>query len=195
MDSELCLDRPSMPDITCLLENITAGDTLATGRLLSLVYDELRLIAAAKLHAERSDHTLQPTALVHEAYLRLFARAEPPNWQNRGHFFSAAADAMRRILVDWARAKKCQKRGGSKQQVEVVLTDVPAPIQDVDGLLDLDERLGQLAQQDRQAAELVKLRVFAGLSITEAGQALGMSRATAYENWRFARCWFACSMH
>lgn len=180
----------AMSDITEILAKIEAGDANAVDGLLPLVYDELRELAASRMFHERPDHTLQGTALVHEAYLRLVASPGVPSWENRGHFFAAAAEAMRRILVDSARAKKSQKRGGNRHRVELqdfVGNDSETP----DMLLDLDEGLRQLALEDAESAELVKLRLFAGLSVTEAGQALGVSRSTAYENWEFARSWFA----
>jgi len=169
---------------------IEAGDANAADGLLPLVYEQLRELAASHMVNERPDHTLQGTALVHEAFLRLVNSEGSQSWKSRGHFFAAAAEAMRRILVDSARAKKSQKRGGDRQRVELrdfVDSDAETP----EMLLDLDEGLSRLAREDTESAELVKLRLFAGLSVTEAGQALGMSRSTAYENWDFARSWFA----
>lgn len=179
-----------MSDVTEILSKIDAGDAAAADQLLPLVYKQLRELAASRMLNERPDHTLQGTALVHEAYLRLVGSENGQSWENRGHFFAAAAESMRRILVESARAKKSQKRGGDKQRVELqdfVDSDAGNP----DMLLDLDEGLSRLAQNDGETAELVKLRLFAGLSVTEAGRALGMSRSTAYENWEFARAWFA----
>ena len=178
-----------MSDVTEILSKIEAGDANAADGLLPMVYNQLRELAAARMLHERPDHTLQGTALVHEAYLRLVGSPSGQSWENRGHFFAAAAEAMRRILVDSARAKKSQKRGGDRQRLELddfVGNDPENP----DMLLDLDDGLSQLALEDAESAELVKLRLFAGLSVTEAGQALGMSRSTAYENWEFARSWF-----
>lgn len=179
-----------MSDVTKILSRIEAGDTAAAEKLLPLVYDQLRQLAAARMVGERPDHTLQGTALVHEAYLRLVGSPGERSWESRGHFFAAAAEAMRRILIESARTKKSLKRGGNRQQVE--LQDfVDDRVDSSDLLLDLDEGISRLAQEDPESAELVKLRLFAGLSVTEAGRALGMSRSTAYENWKFARSWFA----
>ena len=179
-----------MTDVTQILSAIEQGDPSAADKLLPLVYDQLRELAAARMFNERADHTLQATALVHEAYLRLVDVEKAAHWDSRGHFFSAAAEAMRRILVESARAKKSQKRGGDRLRIEwqdFVDCDADTPGM----LLDLDEGLSRLAEEDAPSAELVKLRLFAGLSVTEAGEALGMSRTTAYENWEFARSWFA----
>ena len=179
-----------MSDVTEILSMIEAGDASAAEGLLPLVYEQLRELAATRMLNERPDHTLQGTALVHEAYLRVVNSAGGQSWKSRGHFFAAAAEAMRRILVDSARAKKSQKRGGDWRRDKLqdfIDSDTETP----EMLLDLDEGLSRLAQEDKESAELVKLRLFAGLSVTEAGQALGMSRSTAYENWDFARSWFA----
>ena len=179
-----------MGPVTEILARLEAGETAAADELLPLVYGELRQLAAQYLRNERPDHTLQATALVHEAFLRLAGSANGSSWESRGHFFSAAAEAMRRILVDSARAKSSKKRGGDWRRTNLdilVNSDVDAS----DMLLDLDEGLSQLASEDAVSAEVVKLRLFAGLSVTEAGQALGLSRTTAYENWTFARSWFA----
>ena len=138
--------------------------------------------------SERPDHTLQATALVHEAYLRLLGSANGNDWENRGHFFAAASEAMRRILVESARSKQCSKRGGKHRRLEFLefsLLDDESP----EMLLDIDEALTQLAMEDAESAKLVQMRLFAGLSVTEAGKALGMSRSRAYENWAFARSW------
>ena len=177
-----------MSDVTQILAQIEAGDRSATDRLMPLVYDELRKLAAAKLAAERPDHTLQATALVHEAYLRLVDSEQ--SWESRGHFFAAAANSMRQILVNWALSKRTSKRGaGARLQISGdSLAAAPA---DPDLILDLDDALTRLAADDAEAAELVKLRLFAGLSVTEAGSALNLSRSAAYESWQFARAWFA----
>ncbi|HAN96903.1 MAG TPA: hypothetical protein DCQ98_05460 [Planctomycetaceae bacterium] len=177
-----------MSDVTLLLEQIESGEPGAADRLMPLVYDELRKLAAARLAAERPGHTLQATALVHEAYLRLVGSDQP--WQGKGHFFAAAANSMRQILINWALARKADKRGGEARRVEMDEVDA-SYIADPDRLIDLDEGLTQLAAEDPDAAELVKLRLFAGLSVTEAGEALKQSRSEAYENWKFARAWFA----
>jgi len=156
-------------------------------RLMPLVYEELRKLAAARLAAERPDHTLQATALVHEAYMRLVGSDQP--WQGRAHFFAAAANSMRQILVNWAVSKRTEKLGGSRQRVEMEELLV-ADSTDPDMILDLDSTLTKLAEEDAEAAELVKLRLFAGLSVTEAGQCINLSRTKAYEAWEFARAWF-----
>jgi RNA polymerase sigma factor (TIGR02999 family) len=178
-----------MTDVTRILSAIEAGDPNAAGQLLPLVYDELRKLAAARMAAERADHTLQPTALVHEAYLRLVEGAVPnAGWDSRGHFFAAAAEVMRRILVDAARTRGARKRGGAWKRIDLNRVDLvgqAAP----DDLLELDDTLDKLARQDPQAAHLIKLRFFAGLSIEQASESLGLSRTTAYERWAFARAW------
>jgi len=177
-----------MPDVTLLLDAAAAGDRKAAADLLPLVYDELRKLAAARMAAESPNQTLQPTALVHEAYLRLIGPADEPRWTNRGHFFAAAAEAMRRILVDSARRKRTAKHGGQRQRVE--LRDVPANPDGADEqLLALDAALTRLAVEDAVAARVVELRHFAGLSIEEAAASLGLSRATAYRHWTYARAW------
>ncbi len=177
-----------MSDVTLILAQIESGEPGAADRLMPLVYDELRKLAAARLAAERPDHTLQATALVHEAYLRLVGADQP--WQGKGHFFAAAANSMRQILINWALARKADKRGGGAKRIDMDEVDAGYTA-DPDRLLDLDEALTQLATEDPDAAELVKLRLFAGLSVTEAGEALRQSRTEAYENWKFARAWFA----
>jgi RNA polymerase sigma factor (TIGR02999 family) len=171
--------------VTRLLDAARAGDRQAAADLLPLVYDELRKLAAARMAAEASGHTLDATALVHEAYLRLIGDQK---FDGRGHFFAAAAEAMRRVLVDRARDKGRQKRGGGYEQVD--LTDIPGRAdRDPDLLLSLDDALTRLATEDPAAAGVAKLRLFAGLSIDEAAAALGDSRATAYRNWTYARAW------
>jgi RNA polymerase sigma factor (TIGR02999 family) len=177
-----------MSDVTQLLDAAAAGDRKAAADLLPLVYDELRQLAAARMAAESPDQTLQPTALVHEAYLRLIGTADERRWENRGHFFAAAAEAMRRILVDAARRKHTRKHGGHRRRV--ALTDVPANPEAVDEqLLALDAALTRLAAEDPAAARVVELRYFAGLSIEDAAATLGLSRATAYRHWTYARAW------
>ena len=177
-----------MADVTQILSQIESGDAAAAARLLPLVYDELRKLAAARMANERPDHTLQSTALVHEAYIRLVE--SPQSWETRGHFFAAAANSMRLILVDSARARHAQKRGHGSERVELESLTVDLA-HDPDMILDLDEALTQLAEDDPEVAELVKLRLFAGLSVTDAGNALSLSRITAYDRWQFARAWFA----
>ena len=176
-----------MTDVTRILNEIKAGDHTAIDRLLSAVYDELRRLATRKLAQERPGQTLQPTALVHEAYLRLLGD-HPVQWDNRGHFFAAAAEAMRRILVEAARRKGRLKHGGGRQRCELDEADVIALPASVD-LVALDEALEKLAQEDPTKAQLVKLRYFAGLTVEQAGELLGISRATADRYWHFARAW------
>lgn len=177
-----------LSDVTGILQAIEEGNPLAAEQLLPLVYDELRKLAAAKLAQEKHGQTLQPTALVHEAYLRLVGPAKGRAWDSRGHFFAAAAEAMRRILVENARRKRRQKRGGALRRVELEpaqLSYVP-PAED---LLDLDDALERLAAEDPQAALFVKLRYFAGLSIQEAAEMVGLGRSAACEHWAYARAW------
>jgi len=176
-----------MSDVTRILNAIERGDEKATDELLPLVYEELRLLAAQKLSKESPGQTLQATALVHEAYLRLVGD-EPCSWENRGHFFAAAAEAMRRILIENARRKKSAKRGGQHQKVGLTGIE-PATKEAAEDLLALDEALQKLAQTDPSKAELVKLRYFAGLSLEQAAGVLGISRSSAYENWAYARAW------
>src|SRR5579885_1857249 len=182
-----------MSEVTRILDAIEAGDPHAAEQLLPLVYDELRKLAAQRLARERPGQTLQATALVHEAYLRLVASDQGRGWDGRGHFFAAAAEAMRRILVENARRRGRTKRGGGRARAELVEADltVEAP---PDEVLAVDEVLERLAAEDRQAAELVKLRYFAGLSVEEAAGVLGMSRATAYRHWTYARAWVRCEI-
>ena len=176
-----------MTDVTRILNAIERGDAQATDKLLPLVYEELRALAAQKLSHEPSGQTLQATALVHEAYLRLVGD-EPQTWENRGHFFAAAAEAMRRILVDHARHKKSQKRGGAHQRVELESLDAVAG-EPPEYLIRLDDALTKLAQQDPEVAELVKLRYFGGLTMEQAAEIKGISRRTAGRYWNYARLW------
>jgi len=168
-----------MSDVTHLLAAIDRGDRQAAAQLLPLVYDELRRLAAQKLAREAPGQTLQPTALVHEAYLRLAGAADEPRWQGRGHFFAAAAEAMRRILVEQARRKQARKHGGGLARRELDEECVAAP-EPADDLLALDEALDQLAARDALKADLVKLRYFAGLTSEQAARALGISRRALY---------------
>jgi RNA polymerase sigma factor (TIGR02999 family) len=177
-----------MTEVTRILSAIEKGDSQAAEKLLPLVYDELRKLAAAKLAQEKPGQTLQATALVHEAYLRLVSGDEEQRWDSRGHFFSAAAEAMRRILVDQARRRQAAKRGGLQKRVEVPESSLTAPMPD-DELLALHEALEQLALIDSAAADLVRLRFFAGLKTTEAAEALGMSVRSAHDLWAYARSW------
>jgi RNA polymerase sigma factor (TIGR02999 family) len=174
-----------MSELTRILSAIEQGDPSAADQLLPLVYDELRKLAAHKLAEEKPGQTLQATALVHEAYLRLVG---DQHFDNRGHFFAAAAEAMRRILVDAARTRSARKRGGAWKRIDLNSVDLAgraAP----DDLLELDDTLDKLARQDAAACQLVKLRFFGGLSIDQAGEMLGLSRTMAYERWAFARAW------
>jgi RNA polymerase sigma factor (TIGR02999 family) len=177
-----------MSDVTRLLDAAAAGDRKAAADLLPLVYDELRKLAASRMATEAPGHTLDATALVHEAYLRLIGTADEPRWENRGHFLAAAAEAMRRILIDRARARQAAKRGGEWEHASVPLDHLAARYSDAE-LIDTDSALDGLAHADAGAADLVRLHVFGGLSIEEAGATLGMARATAYRNWSFARAW------
>ena len=177
-----------MPDVTRILRSIEAGDPQAAEELLPLVYNELRKLAAAKMAGENPGHTLQATALVHEAYIRLVGEVQEPIWDSRGHFFAAAAEAMRRILIDVARRKQSQRRGGAHQRRELRDEDLAAIPLD-DRLLDLDSALTRLANVEAQLAELVKLRFFAGLTIEESAASLGISPRTAKRNWAYARAW------
>jgi RNA polymerase sigma factor (TIGR02999 family) len=177
-----------MNEVTELLDALSRGEGQAAEQLLPLVYEELRRLAACYLDQEHPGQTLQPTALVHEAFLRLVGGDVDAKWQGRSHFLATAALAMRRILIDNARRKKREKRGGDRQRVELVDHADPRQ-QEADRLLALDEALTRLAQADPQAAELVQLHTFGGLSVEEAGQQLGLSRTTAYRQWAFARAW------
>jgi RNA polymerase sigma factor (TIGR02999 family) len=180
-----------MSEVTRILSAIEQGDPHAAGELLPLVYDELRKLAAQKLAQETPGQTLEATALVHEAYLRLVDVEQARHWDSRGHFFAAAAEAMRRILIDQARRKHSRKRGGSLRRVELdagALLVAP-PEQGAEDLMALDEALGQLETEDPLKARLVKLRYFAGLSLADAAQALGISAATAKRHWVYARSW------
>jgi RNA polymerase sigma factor (TIGR02999 family) len=177
-----------MSHVTRILSQIEQGDPIAPEQLLPLVYDELRKLAAAKLAQEQPGQTLQATALVHEAYVRLVGGNASQPWVNRGHFFAAAAEAMRKIMVDIARRKLRLRHGGDRQQVQ--LDDVPQRAgPDAATILTVDESLRQLAEDDSTAAAVVKLHFFAGLTIDEAAAALGVSRATAYRHWAYARAW------
>jgi RNA polymerase sigma factor (TIGR02999 family) len=180
-----------MSDVTGILSAIEQGDAHAAEQLLPLVYDELRRLAAQRLAQEKPGQTLQATALVHEAYLRLVAtpereRGEAPHWNSRAHFFGAAAEAMRRILVDQARRKQADKRGGQERRVPLEVADI-GYTSPADELLDIDAALTRLAAEDPQAARLIQLRYFTGLSIEDAAEVVGIARSTAYEHWSYAR--------
>jgi RNA polymerase sigma factor (TIGR02999 family) len=178
----------AMSEVTQLIDSMAANDPRTAFELLPLVYDELRKLAAQRLAQEPPGQTFEPTALVHEAYLRLVDVEEPQSWNGRGHFFAAAAESMRRILIDNARRKLAQKRGGELRRVnfdEAELATKHTPEQ----LLAIDDALSSLENGDSQSADLFKLRYFAGCSIADGGELLGMSRATAYRHWTFARAW------
>jgi RNA polymerase sigma factor (TIGR02999 family) len=177
-----------MAEVTHLLDAAYRGDRQAAAQLLPLVYDELRKLAAARMAAEPAGHTLQPTALVHEAYLRLVGPADAARWDSRGHFFAAAAEAMRRILVDAARRKQAVRHGGNADRVPLP-ADVPDRPASTEDVVAVSEALEQLAAAEPQAAELVKLHYFAGLTIEQAAAVLGVSPRKAYSVWAYARAW------
>ena len=182
-----------MPDVTRILQAIDAGNAKAAAELLPLVYEELRKLAQHRMVSESPDHTLEPTALVHEAYIRLVGKADP-GWQNRGHFFAAAAEAMRRILIEAARRKDRVKHGGGR--VRESLADV-ARLGGLDERIDLialDEALAKLAAEDPAKAKLVELRFFCGLSVEESAAVLSISRATADRWWTYARAFLYCEL-
>jgi RNA polymerase sigma factor (TIGR02999 family) len=182
-----------MSEVTEILDAIGRGDPGAADQLLPLVYAELRRLAAAYLTREAPGHTLQPTALVHEAYLRLVGPADERRWESSGQFFAAAAVAMRRILVESARRKARVKHGGEFQRVDLDVLDVPVRPRPEE-ILALDEALSRLAADDPDAARVVDLHFFAGLSIEEAAESLGLSRATAYRQWTYAKGWLRCEI-
>jgi RNA polymerase sigma factor (TIGR02999 family) len=182
-----------MSDVTRILNAIEQGDSQAAEDLLPLVYDELRKLAAAKLANEKPGQTLQATALVHEAYIRLVDQTAPQAWNSRGHFFGAAAEAMRRILVENARRKQSQKAGGARQRFSLEEGDL-AISADSDRLLLVDDAIDRLAIEAPEAAELVKLRLFAGLSVNEASKALGTSRTNGFRHWTYARAWLRAEL-
>jgi RNA polymerase sigma factor (TIGR02999 family) len=177
-----------MNDVTHILSWIESGDPTAADQLLPLVYDELRKLATAKLACEKPGQTLQATALVHEAYLRLVDAKTAAKWDSRGHFFAAAAEAMRRILVENARRKLRVKHGGEHRRLDLnedgLVTNLPP-----DELLALNDAIESLASHDPKAAELVKLRYFIGMSVEEAADSVGLSRTSAYRHWNYARAW------
>ena len=176
-----------MSDVTRILESIERGDPKAADELLPLVYGELRKLAAAKMANEAPNQTLQPTALVHEAWLRLVGN-DNPQFANRAHFFSAAAEAMRRILIDKARRKKAIRHGGDQQRVDIESVEIASLVDD-DELLAVNEALDKLAAQNHVEAELVKLRYFVGMTLEEAAEVLGISARTADNYWAHARAW------
>jgi len=183
-----------MTDVTRILSAIEQGDPHAAELLLPLVYDELRKLAAQKLAQEKSGQTLQATALVHEAYLRLVGKGDEQPWNGRGHFFAAAAEAMRRILVEAARRRMAVKRGGGLAEREAIdLMAIAAPVGD-ERLLSVHDALDDLAQADPEAATLVKLRFFGGMTMNEVAAALGMSVRSAHDLWAYARSWLRRAM-
>jgi RNA polymerase sigma factor (TIGR02999 family) len=175
-------------EATRILAAVDQGDPHAAEQLLPLVYDELRTLAAARLHHEQPGQTLQATALVHEAYLRLVGGEGHPHWHNRSHFFAAAAEAMRRILLNRARDKKRLKRGGGRQRMNLDQVELALETDDEE-LIALDEALEKLGQADKLAADLVKLRFFAGLTLQQAGESLGISLRSAERQWAYTRAW------
>jgi RNA polymerase sigma factor (TIGR02999 family) len=177
-----------MSEVTRILNAIEQGEPHAAEQLLPLVYEELRRLAAAKLGQDKPGQTLQATALVHEAFLRLVGSDPDVHWNSRGHFIAAAAEAMRRILVENARRKKAEKHGGKRKRIDLSQAE-PITQAEPDALLDLDEVLTALAGEDPEAAKVAKLRIFAGLSVEEAARALSTSRANAYRQWAYARAW------
>jgi RNA polymerase sigma factor (TIGR02999 family) len=177
-----------MSEVTRILSAIEQGEPHAADQLLPLVYDELRRLAAHRLAQENPGQTLQPTALVHEVYLRLVDVDQAKHWNSRGHFFAAAAEAMRRILVENARRKQAKKHGGARRRVDLDHAEAVTATPPED-LLALDEALERLSRNDPMAGKLVQLRYFAGLSVEQAAAALGLSTATAYRHWTFARAW------
>ena len=179
---------PPMSEVSRILSAVEQGDPHAAAELLPLVYKELRELAAAKLAQEKPGQTLEATALVHEAYVRLVDVDKAQEWDSRGHFFAAAAEAMRRILIDHARAKGSAKRGGRLTKLDIDAVDL-ATKATAEELLAIDDALAKLSREDPSSAKLVELRYFAGLTVDEAGKALGMSTATAYRHWNYARAW------
>lgn len=182
-----------MTDVTRILSQIESGDPMAANQLLPLVYDELRKLAAARLAHEKPGQTLQATALVHEAYLRLVDVEQAQHWDSRGHFFAAAATAMRRVLVERARKKKRIKRGGNRARVDLLEGDlqVDAAAEEV---LTVDEALTRLGEEDVLAAKVLECKYYGGLSVDAAADALGVSRATAYRHWAYARAWIRAEL-
>ena len=183
-----------MTEITKILQNIEQGDAQAPDKLLPVVYSELRKLAAARLGREKAAHSPQPTVLVHDAYLRLVDQSQPQMWNGRRHFFGAAAEAMRRILVEHARRKRSIKRGGKFERVELDEIEFLPDVEQVD-LIALDEALTDLEATAWDKARLVKLRFFVGLSVPEAAEAMGISVATAERYWKFARTWLYARLY
>ena len=183
-----------MSEVTEILNQIQQGNVAAASDLLPLVYAQLRRLAHHRMRKEQPDQTLNPTALVHEAYIRLVAD-EAMNWEGRSHFFAAAAEAMRRILIENARRRQSLKRGGGMNQVELAEEDAIINLDDIDELLDLDAALTKLAVDEPELAKLVELRYFAGLTVDETAKSLGVSARTVKRNWAFARAWLGREMN
>lgn len=182
-----------MSEFTQILERVERGDARAAAELFPIVYEELRRLAGQKMASEAAGHTLQPTALVHEAWMRL-GGSDAPAFQNRAHFFGAAAEAMRRILIEHARRRLAAKRGAGVEVIDLAGLDIPLPLADDDRLLAVNEALEKLALVDERKAELVKLRFFVGLSFEEAATALGIAVPTAKQWWAYARAWLTVEM-
>lgn len=182
-----------MSNVTRILSQIEQGDPQAADQLLPLVYEELRKLAAARLANEKPGQTLQATALVHEAYVRLVDQATPQQWDGRGHFFAAAAESMRRILVERARKKKRLKRGGDRVRGDLLEHDLTIDAA-ADEILAVNDALERLGQEDELAAKVLKLKYYGGLSVDDAADALGVSRATAYRHWTYARAWIRAEL-
>ena len=182
-----------MHEVTRILSALEQGDPHAAEQLLPLVYDELRKLGAQKLAQEKPGQTLQATELVHEAYVRLVDADKFKSWDSRGHFFAAAAEAMRRILIESARRKQAHKHGGDRQRIDLAEVIVAGRVT-AHKLLELDDALAKLAEHDAAAADLIKLRIFAGLSVEQAARALGLSRTMAYRQWTYARAWLRAQM-
>lgn len=186
--SDIGAKLSDMTNVPQILHQIERGEAAASEQLLPIVYDELRRLAAAHLAREAPGQTLQATALVHEAYLRLVDHERPKQWDGRGHFFAAAAESMRRILVEQARKKNRIKRGGDRVRVDLLEHDLTLNAS-ADEVIAVDEALDRLGTQDHAAAEILKLKYYGGLTVDEAAESLGISRATAYRHWTYARAW------
>jgi RNA polymerase sigma factor (TIGR02999 family) len=182
------MSDPPASAVTRILADLRGGSSRAAGELLPIVYDQLRALARQNMHRERAGHTLQATALVHEAFVRLLGDADVA-WDSRGHFYVAAAEAMRRILIEHARSRGREKRGGGRQRVPLTVVDVPAPADDPEQILAVDDALRRLEGEDPDAANVVRLRFYAGLGVEETARALGKSPRTVAREWAFARAW------
>ena len=183
-----------MSDVTKIINNLYEGDSSQAAKLLPLIYEELRRLASQKFNREKPGHTLQPTVLVHEAYLRLVDVKQPQRWNGRGHFFAAAAEAMRRILIEHARARKYVRRGGGRDRIDIQDVELASNGPNID-ILALDEALSEMEQRWPEKAHLVQLRYFAGMTIAEASEAMAISHATAERHWKFARSWLFAELN